>query len=488
MSTTPYMSLLLPTVSSTIGPLYATENNNAFTTIDSHNHTSGQGVLVPTSGLNINADLSFASFNATALRSARLSTNASPLALVTDLGCLYRSGVDLWFNDGSGNQIQLTASGALNAASIGGIGGDYATSTASVAYSNSSKTFTFLQDTNKSSLLDTGTILLRRTDITSSAATTIQANPSLTAGWTLTLPTAVPASTSLVQIDSSGNLSFSNTPPTLASLTLTGDLVVGTTSTFTGATTFSANTATTVPYLNGSKVLTSSAVTPTELGYLAGIFSQPVCRSAITAFTSTGTWTKATLNPKFVRVTVIGGGGGGGGCENTGSGEGAAAGGGGGGGTSIKTILAATLGATETVTIGAAGTAASAGNNAGGTGGTSSFGTHATATGGTGGGGGESDNSASTIAAGGTGGAGASGDVNFNGGAGGSGRVIGGFAIPMGVGGSSSMAGNTKCEGGTGTTGLLYGGGGAGSTSPASQSSRAGSAGAKGVVIVEEFY
>lgn len=35
-----------------------------------------------------------------------------------------------------------------------------------------------------------------------------------------------------------------------------------------GASTFSALTATTVPYLDGSKVLTSSAVTPTQLGYL----------------------------------------------------------------------------------------------------------------------------------------------------------------------------------------------------------------------------
>lgn len=32
-------------------------------------------------------------------------------------------------------------------------------------------------------------------------------------------------------------------------------------------------TATTVPYLNGSKILTSSAVTPTELGYLSGVTS-----------------------------------------------------------------------------------------------------------------------------------------------------------------------------------------------------------------------
>ncbi len=40
-----------------------------------------------------------------------------------------------------------------------------------------------------------------------------------------------------------------------------------------GSLTLSGLTATTVPYLNSSKVVTSSAVTPTELGYLSGVTS-----------------------------------------------------------------------------------------------------------------------------------------------------------------------------------------------------------------------
>lgn len=40
-----------------------------------------------------------------------------------------------------------------------------------------------------------------------------------------------------------------------------------------GSATFNQLTATTVPYLDGSKVLTSSAVTPTELGYVSGVTS-----------------------------------------------------------------------------------------------------------------------------------------------------------------------------------------------------------------------
>lgn len=76
-----------------------------------------------------------------------------------------------------------------------------------------------------------------------------------------------------------------------ASDNITGvnDLTVG------GATTLSALTATTVPYLDGSKALTSSAVTPTELGYLSGVTSalqtqlsgkEPTITGAATTITS----------------------------------------------------------------------------------------------------------------------------------------------------------------------------------------------------------
>lgn len=254
-----------------------------------------------------------------------------------------------------------------------------------------------------------------------------------------------------------------------------------------GTSTFSALTATTVPVLNASKQLISSAVTPTELAFLSGMFSQPVTRAAHTMFTGGGTWTKATLNPKFIRITVTGGGGGGAGVGSVAAGENGSSGGGGGGGTSIKLILAASLGTTETVTIGGAGSAGAAGG-AGGTGGTSSFGSHASATGGSGGSPGSGSSGTAAAAAGGVGGVGSSGDMNFNGGGGGTGRTVAGGSVPCGFGGNSYFGGNTLCTGGIGNAGVAYGAGGAGSTSPASTPARVGSAGGAGVVMVEEFY
>lgn len=209
MSTTPYMNLLLPDPTITPGPLYATENNSAFGVIDAHDHTTGKGVKVPTAGININGDLDFGDFNATGFRSLRLTANISPLGTVSDLGCVYRSGIDLWYNDGNGVQIQLTAGGGLNAASIGAIGGDYTTSTASVFYTSASKTFSFTQDTNKAAAMDFGPFTFRRESL-SAPGITFQPDITLASDYTMTWPGALPGATYLMQVSTSGAVSFVN--------------------------------------------------------------------------------------------------------------------------------------------------------------------------------------------------------------------------------------------------------------------------------------
>lgn len=207
-TTTPYMGLLLPVPGSEPGPTYATDNNTAFTTVDSHNHTSGQGIQIPSAGLNINADLPFGGFNAITLRSSRFSNQGSPLSGVNDLDCLYSSGNNLYWNNGSGQQVQITAGAALNAASIGGIGGDYITSGASEFYTNSTKTFSFTQAANTSASLDAGSITIRE-NVASAKGITISSPTSLAANYSQTLPTANPASvTSLVAVSTAGVWSY----------------------------------------------------------------------------------------------------------------------------------------------------------------------------------------------------------------------------------------------------------------------------------------
>jgi hypothetical protein len=225
---------------------------------------------------------------------------------------------------------------------------------------------------------------------------------------------------------------------------------------------------------------TGATLVPTVALIKAG--TNPIIRKYLNA-DSPATWTKPT-GLKYLMVELVGGGGGGGGADVAGGG----AGGGGGGGYSRKIIAVASLGSTETVTIGAGGLGAGSGGQ-GGTGGTSSFGSHLSATGG--GGGGGNLNNANTFTAGGDGGVGSSGDINI---AGGDGFACLGATDGVdagGHGGSSYFGGGARELTGnqTGKDGVCYGSGGSGgSDDDGASSGNNGGAGATGVVIVTEYY
>jgi hypothetical protein len=110
----PNMNITVPVVLTDPGPDWATRIYNAlFATIDAHDHSSGKGVQITPLGMNINADLAFGSFNATGLRSARFTSQATPLALGGDVGCLSNVLGDAYWNNGAGTAIELTSQGMV---------------------------------------------------------------------------------------------------------------------------------------------------------------------------------------------------------------------------------------------------------------------------------------------------------------------------------------------------------------------------------------
>lgn len=109
MAVTTYMNLTLPTVSVTPGPLYATENNDAFTTIDSHDHTTGKGVPIPSSGILIGSDLDFNGYSAIGLKSLFMDSQSSAVATINTYYAL--NGLP-YFNNSAGTNLQLTATSA----------------------------------------------------------------------------------------------------------------------------------------------------------------------------------------------------------------------------------------------------------------------------------------------------------------------------------------------------------------------------------------
>lgn len=204
MSTTsPNMGLIIPTVSTEPGPAYASDVNDSLTTIDSHNHSTGQGVQITPNGMNISSDLSFGQNNATLLRSTRFVAQSSPLALSPDVGCAYVSGADLYFNDTSGNQVRITQSGGV-AGSPGSITG--LVSPASVTYS--APTFVFQSGVNTAGNLDARSVVFRNSAV-SSFGLTLNPPAAMAADYNLTLP-PLPAVDSFVTLNSSGV--FGSTP------------------------------------------------------------------------------------------------------------------------------------------------------------------------------------------------------------------------------------------------------------------------------------
>lgn len=206
----------------------------------------------------------------------------------------------------------------------------------------------------------------------------------------------------------------------------------------------------------------------------------------VQVITATSTYTP-TAGMTYALVEIWGGGGGGGGAGNAFN-----VGGGGGAGACSKGIYSATtIGASQTVTIGAAGAAGTSAGGTGGTGGASSFGSIITAvSGGLGGVGTTSTSGASYL--GGLGGtAGSGGSVNIPGVPGGSAFQTGNNYL-SGYGGSSmygagGLAVQSQANGSiAGNAATGYGSGGSGAVSTGTP--EAGGVGTPGFAIITEFF
>lgn len=199
----PNMNLPIPVVSVDPGPDWANNINACLNAIDSHNHTTGQGVQITPAGININTDLDFNGNNGTVFRSVRFNPQGSPLALASDLGCLYEVDVDLYYNDGNGNQVRITQSGSVTG-SAGTITG-LPSGTASASYSGG--TFTFQQATNTPATMNVGSVIIGQ-EVASGYGVTLQAAVAQAANYSLTLPAVAPTANQVPVADGSGNLTW----------------------------------------------------------------------------------------------------------------------------------------------------------------------------------------------------------------------------------------------------------------------------------------
>lgn len=269
----------------------------------------------------------------------------------------------------------------------------------------------------------------------------------------------------------SGNLAAPTWSP--FALDLGGALSTDGSVDFSGAFTYTAtltgNTAVTFPT---SGVLTTKGLT--------------FGRIATQTFSSSGTYTP-TPGMLYCLVRAVGAGGGGGGADANPGATSSAGNGGGAGSFSEGAFSAATIGASQTVTIGAGGTGGSGAQ--GGTGGVTSFGALMSCNGGIGGGQGPARSAvAATLVIGAGGSAGSGGYNNFRG-------QPGGVAIASSGGGNSGFGGMSFYGGGgspvinasgAGSSSAANGAGGGGAASLVN-TAFAGGNGGNGYVEIIEF-
>lgn len=228
---------IIPTVSSTLGPTYATNINSVLTemrvTLDAK---------VTPAGMDMNADLSLRS-GATyyGIKDAhRVSLYAQPTALsaVTYPTSLYtNSDGTLYYNDSAGNQIAITTTAGAVAGAAGNITG--LASPASIVWNSGASDYEFYATATTFADLKARNILLNDGDTNFLQMIA----PAMAADYSLTWPAALPpAVTSLLSVTTAGIMAYTATP-TVTTLTTTGALSVGTTSTFTGKATFSVEFA-----------------------------------------------------------------------------------------------------------------------------------------------------------------------------------------------------------------------------------------------------
>jgi hypothetical protein len=93
----------------------ATNEQANITLLDAHDHTSGKGIKVPTGGLNINADLTFANNSATSVKSINYS---SQISNVSSTNCLFVKNGELYYIDNAGNVVQITSGGGISVSTL----------------------------------------------------------------------------------------------------------------------------------------------------------------------------------------------------------------------------------------------------------------------------------------------------------------------------------------------------------------------------------
>ena len=123
-STTTFMNLVLPTPGERLGPTWATDINTALTRIDEHDH-SAIGKSLGVAALTIDGDLDFSpgtsDFATLNKKYSGFTNNSGTLAAASFPASVFVTGGNLFYNNSTGGQVQLTDGSALSSTGVSAI-------------------------------------------------------------------------------------------------------------------------------------------------------------------------------------------------------------------------------------------------------------------------------------------------------------------------------------------------------------------------------
>lgn len=194
MPTLPNMGLITPTLGADRGT-WDDKINAMFALVDEHDHTSGQGVQIPVAGLDIDADFAMGGNAVTGLGSLAFD---AVTALSAGSKRLFVSSSDneLYWRTNGGTNVKLTSGSSINASLIGGIGGDYASVGAEVAFNDADQVYTFKDQSSPSkkwARVASGPVRIYENDTTESVYVEQIVSNALASSYTITWPAALPA-------------------------------------------------------------------------------------------------------------------------------------------------------------------------------------------------------------------------------------------------------------------------------------------------------
>lgn len=211
MPTLPNMGLITPTLGGDSGT-WDDKINAALALIDSHDHTSGKGVKVPIAGINVNANLAMGGYSVTGVFSYDFAA-VSPINTGSKRLFVSNADNELYWRTNGGTNVKLTSGTSINTTLVGGIVGDYSSVGAEVAFDDANGRYTFKNGASPSkkwARLAAGPLRIFEYNTTESVYVEQLAPAALGASYTVTWPTALPASTCLVRLKADGTLDTSS--------------------------------------------------------------------------------------------------------------------------------------------------------------------------------------------------------------------------------------------------------------------------------------